>query len=450
MATPYDVIIVGGRPAGASLAARLGQQGRRVLVLERAELPSLPNVPSCPTLHMGTLKLLDELGIDEAAYGKDAVRFEQIAVQFGAWFTSRFSFPTVHGRTFGYSIERAPFDLTLWEHLARYPSVTRRRFTVTALVKDAAGAVIGVQGHGPRSGEGESGEGERGEDERIEAPWVVGADGRFSFVAREAGAKVVEEAAEKVSTVYFTEWEGLAPLAPGMAPLLHIYTTGRGLNVLMFPLPGNRTTLCLHQRADRVDIQGDAEAYYERTLRGIPAIAARLQDARRVGRVIGLKRVGNGYREAGGRGWLLVGDALHYKDPVDGQGIYDALIETRILAEELERWFAGGVPVDAVAPAYERRTRQTTHPMYRATVKRIADELYTEPPVPIIRTLIRWMLHDPVYQARFLRFLGRDLDPATWMPPGVVAGIVARGIWSDVRRLFGRPSPAIPGPVAGT
>ena len=43
-ASPYDVIIVGGRPAGASLAARLGAAGLRVLILDRATFPSLPAV----------------------------------------------------------------------------------------------------------------------------------------------------------------------------------------------------------------------------------------------------------------------------------------------------------------------------------------------------------------------------------------------------------------------
>ncbi|MBC8098595.1 MAG: FAD-dependent monooxygenase, partial [Armatimonadetes bacterium] len=40
----YDVIIVGGRPAGSTLAARLGQYGLRVLLLERGTFPSLPAV----------------------------------------------------------------------------------------------------------------------------------------------------------------------------------------------------------------------------------------------------------------------------------------------------------------------------------------------------------------------------------------------------------------------
>ena len=42
----YDVIIVGGRPAGSSLAARLGQQGLRTLLVERASCPSLPAASS--------------------------------------------------------------------------------------------------------------------------------------------------------------------------------------------------------------------------------------------------------------------------------------------------------------------------------------------------------------------------------------------------------------------
>src|SRR3982074_1998277 len=41
MATPeYDVLIVGARVAGATVAARLAQQGRQVLLVDRDEFPS--------------------------------------------------------------------------------------------------------------------------------------------------------------------------------------------------------------------------------------------------------------------------------------------------------------------------------------------------------------------------------------------------------------------------
>ena len=50
----YDVIVVGGRPAGATLAARLGRQGLRVLLLERATFPSAP-AASCPVIYPATI-----------------------------------------------------------------------------------------------------------------------------------------------------------------------------------------------------------------------------------------------------------------------------------------------------------------------------------------------------------------------------------------------------------
>ena len=67
--TNYDVIIVGGRPAGATLAARLGRQGLRVLLLERATFPSAP-AASCPVIYPATMRLLDEIGADEREYAR--------------------------------------------------------------------------------------------------------------------------------------------------------------------------------------------------------------------------------------------------------------------------------------------------------------------------------------------------------------------------------------------
>ena len=38
----FDVIVVGGRPAGATLATRLGRLGLNILLLERDTFPSAP------------------------------------------------------------------------------------------------------------------------------------------------------------------------------------------------------------------------------------------------------------------------------------------------------------------------------------------------------------------------------------------------------------------------
>jgi hypothetical protein len=117
-----------------------------------------------------------------------------------------------------------------------------------------------------------------------------------------------------------------------------------------------------------------------------------------------------------------------------------------VCAEELEASLAGRRDGPATIARYTERVHAATPPMYQATQKRLATELYSEPPRIVIRTLLRWMLTDPAYQARFVGFLGRQLDPAGWLTPRLVLGCVARGIGRDIARMFGA-RPALSGPT---
>jgi 2-polyprenyl-6-methoxyphenol hydroxylase-like FAD-dependent oxidoreductase len=417
----YDVIIVGGRPAGAALAAHLGASGVRVLVLERAEHPSIPAVPSSPILYPSAMQLLDELGVDEARYSDPHARMRSLAFDFDPFWGTELTMPMFSGRDYVMGVERAVLDHALWENLARYPSVERRTgANVTDVARDGAGRVVGVlvQGQG-----------------RIEAGCVIGADGRFSLVARRVGAPVVEEV-NHTSTVYYASWEGVAPARPGHHGA-QVCTTGRGLDILFFALPRGRFCVNTHARSDRTDIAGDPQRYYQQTVLSVPSAARRLASARQITHVVGLKRVANAYRRASGPGWALVGDALHHKDPVDGQGIYDALLEAKLLAAALREVRAGAAWADAMA-RYEREVRQATHPMFLATTARLKRELYDEPPVPVIRTALRWMMTDPTYQRQFLRYLNRDIPPNGWMTPSLIGGAMLRGLARDARRLLGR------------
>src|SRR5690349_15226383 len=112
--TNYDTIIVGGRPAGATLAARLGQAGLRVLLLERATLPSAP-AASCPAIYPATMRLLDEIGADEAAYAGGTPRLRRMLSEVRDDFRISIPLPMVHGRDYLYAIDRARFDAALWQ-----------------------------------------------------------------------------------------------------------------------------------------------------------------------------------------------------------------------------------------------------------------------------------------------------------------------------------------------
>lgn len=426
----FDVIVVGGRPAGASLAARLGARGLAVLVVDKAEFPSSPEVPSCPIMYANAVQLLDEIGFHEARYAAAATRIYKGVVGFEGYFDVTIRVPTAHGRNYFYGFDRARFDHALWDHLGQFPTVARRAgFAVTDLVRDASGRVIGIAGGPPG-----------GEPEVIHARLaVVGADGRHSLVARKAGAHVVEEQAVHTSTIHFAEWEGLAPATPDGEPTLQIVSTGRGRNVLFFPSCEGRVAVATHVRSDRAQVSGDPEGYYMDQLRSLATVQRRLAGARQVGPLLGVRKIANRYREHGGPGWVLVGDAVHHKDPVDGQGIHDALIEARHLAGLLADVHAGRLTWDAMLVRYRRAVLDETHRMFESTMKRLERDLYSDPPPWMIRSLLRWALEDPEYQRRFLLFLARVVPPDKFRTPALMAGVIARGVVRDVQRKLHLP-----------
>ncbi len=154
--------------------------------------------------------------------------------------------------------------------------------------------------------------------------------------------------------------------------------------------------------------------------------------------MVGIKRIANRYLDVGGPGWVLVGDSVHHKDPVDGQGIYDALIASKLLAQILADVRAGKLTFDAGLRRYREELRAATHGMFLATMERLKRELYAEPPELVIRTLMRWMVTDPHYQRRFLQFLCRDIPAEGWLSPSLVRDAAIRGALGDLRRLARR------------
>jgi 2-polyprenyl-6-methoxyphenol hydroxylase-like FAD-dependent oxidoreductase len=428
-ASRYHVIVVGGRPAGASIAARLAAAGLSVLVVDKSEFPSAPEVPSCPIMYPVAVELFEEIGFTEPKYAHAATRIHQGIVAFEGYFTATLRMPETFGRSYFYGFDRALFDTALWDHLGTFPNVTRRAgFTVTGVERDASGRVVGVTG-GRRGGPPERFTAQLG---------VIGADGRHSFVARKVGARFTDDRDQHTSTIHFAEWQGVAPVTEDGSPALHIVSTGRGENALFFPSAPGRTSVAVQVRSDRADIAGDADAYYHRHLRALPTVRARLGDATQLGPLRGVRRIANRYREVGGPGWALVGDAAHHKDPLDGQGIRDALVGAKALAQLILAVRDGALTWSQLVVRYREAIQRATHPMFEQTMKRLERDLYRDPSPRRIRTLVRWALTDPAYQRRFLLFVGRAIEPDELRTPKLLAGVIARGIARDLRGALWR------------
>jgi flavin-dependent dehydrogenase len=419
----FQVIIIGGRPAGASLAIRLGKRNIKTLLLDKMTFPSLPGVPSSPIMYSQHIAMLEELGFSEHEVFHPDGRIDTFAVSFVGHFNAAIPMSIAGVKhPYAYGADRNKFDMALWDRANTYESVTARSgFAVTGVLKEN-GKVIGIKGQT-----------ERGKEETITADLVVGADGRFSFAAQQFEAPTIEEHNENITSSYHAEWENVAD---GIAPHAGMmYNTAKGLAVLAIPIDTRKYIIGTYLRPSNQKSDKRIEDSYLDALQGIPDVSARLKDAKRVTPVVGVKGIRNGIRQPAGNGWALVGDAFHYKDPLDGQGIYDALLEAKYLDEAIHQWQSGDQSWDQVGQAYAQQVIAATRPMMLQTVSRVKKEMFSDPPPFIIKTMIRWMLTNPEYQRDFLRLLTRASDPAKWETPGVAMRAIKSGIMND---LFGR------------
>lgn len=423
----FQVIIIGGRPAGASLAIRLGQKNIKTLLVDKATFPSLPNVPSSPMAYSQHITILEALGLSESDLFHPNGRVDSFVVEFVNQFKAVMPISVAEVRhPYIYGVDRNKFDNAIWEKAGQFSSVTTRSgFSVTGVIWEN-GKVVGIKGQT-----------ERGKEETFRADLVVGADGRFSYAAGQFGAETLEEHNDYITNSYHAEWENVPDgAAPHSATM---YNVGKGFAVLMLPIDTRKYIVGIYLRPDQQKSEDGLEAFYLQALEAAAPVRARLKDAKRVTPVVGVKGIRNGIRQPFGAGWALVGDAFHYKDPLDGQGIYDALLEAQYLAEAIDQWLNGGKTWEQAGQYYSDKAIEATRAMMLQTVSRVRGMMYSDPPPFIVKTLVRWLLTSPEYQRDFFRLLSRVSDPTDWQTPGVMPRAILRGIRND---LFKRkPTP---------
>lgn len=417
----YTVIIIGGRIAGASLAMRLNQQNLKVLLIDRATFPSWPSVPSSPLVHPGTMRLLDELGLSEEEYTHPGGKATHFIMDMMGKYQAVMPLELLQlDRNYVFGIDRNKFDTVLWQRAKSLPNVTALEgFAMTDVIKDAAGRVTGIAGKAGKQAE-----------QTFTAELVVGADGRFSPAAHKFGAKPFAELNDYPSASYHMEWEGVANYSDKYAQPLMVYQLGDGYSLLCIPIDKGKYIIGNYMRTEETEKVGKMEEHYRKTIQSVPRLREMLKNARPITDIVGVRRIENGYRQAYGDGWALVGDAFHYESPLDGQGIYNALLATKFLAEAVQQWRSGR-PWLEVGKEYQQRFYDSSHDMLKQTVNRVKQELYTSPPPFVVNTLLRWMLTDPGYQQQFLRYLSRAIDPNTFSF-GPQPGPIMRGLLRDI------------------
>jgi flavin-dependent dehydrogenase len=395
----YDVIVAGGGPGGSTVAGRLAQRSRRVLVLEKEQFPRF---------HLGesllpmTLPVFDALGVTQKLEAKlirkygarfiDGVTGDEVVFKFDG--------AMLGGHPYAFHGPRAEIDHALLDHAAELGVEVRQRWEASRLLFDGE-RVVGVLAQGPEGAPCE-----------IRAKWVVDATGRDALASRRPGARTKVPRLDRTLAL-FSHYDGCRRLPGQDEGDIRIVIVPEGW-FWIIPFRGDRTSIGLvfqpdgtgHEiRPSRTDLDRTFAELCTRCeiVRGIMAGSRQVFPARAMADF--------SYRVArlSGPGWLAVGDAAGFIDPLFSTGFHLAVKGADLAAAAVDAALAD----EGVAPErfarYQRSVRRACE-TYIGVVqafydRRLVELLFETKKRAILRKMITSVLAGDVFYEEPPRWL---------------------------------------------
>ena len=306
----YDVVVVGARAAGAATAMLLARQGRRVLLVDRDRYGT--DTLSTHALMRGGVLTLSRWGLLDSVVDAGTPPVRQTRFHYGTDTMTVTIKPTL-GVEALYAPRRTVLDAMLVDAAVAAGAEVRFGVTVTGLLRDGSGRIAGVTGRD-----------RAGATVTARSRLTVGADGRRSTVAREAGAATVR-AGTGAGAIVYGYWSELA-----VDGYEWFYRPGHSAGMI----PTNGGEVCVFAGVPASDFTGgDRHGAYRRMLAAATGGAGgRLAAARPPRRLRAWVGRPGFIRRPYGPGWVLVGDAGSFLDPLSTHGITDALRDAEMLA----------------------------------------------------------------------------------------------------------------------
>ena len=342
----YDVIVVGGGPAGTTCANLLSTSGHAVLLLEKARHPRFCIGES---LLPATTPVWDRLGITErfAAQG--------FVPKFGAYFCyadgeqpEYFHFPDAAGGRTGHAweVQRSEFDKLLWDRAAEVGAQCVDLARVRrALVEGER--VVGVElEHG-------------GQTRSVRARLVMDCTGRQTLLGKQLDLRQPDPFLDKIAL--FTHYDDVVRSTGEDQGTIGIIATSFGwMWFIPFAKGGASVGAVVGNRwfHDRKAAGADKDAIWAEVLETTPHVAARLCGAEQTRPVEITANFQHRCSRLAGDGWVMVGDSGAFLDPVFSSGVHLAATGASLAADAAHRALRGGrLPRAGDFARYERSIR---------------------------------------------------------------------------------------------
>jgi flavin-dependent dehydrogenase len=305
-----DVLVVGGGPAGSTIAALLAERGIDVVLLEKDRHPRFHIGESLLPLN---LPLFERLGI---AGDIKRIGMPKWGVDFVSPTHSRtvtFEFGDAWDKTLPYSfqVRRSEFDHILLKNAAAKGARVIEGWRVAELDLDRAGGVAVTA------------KADTGQAQRWEARFLVDASGRETLVANKLGLK--ERNRRHASAAVYGHFTGASRQEGRAEGNISIFWFDHGW-IWFIPLADGTTSVGAVCPPDYLTTRKtDVTTFFRDTIGKAPKLVERLAGATLTGPATATGNYSYRSRRMTGPNYLLVGDAYAFIDPVFSTGVYLAM-----------------------------------------------------------------------------------------------------------------------------
>jgi len=320
----FDVVVMGGGPAGAAAATVVAQAGYRTVLLERSREPAFKVGES---LMPATYWTLERLGVlDRMRQSSNPVKGSVQFFSADGRATTPFYFEDhdPHESSWTWQVLRSDFDGMLLQRAAECGAEIRHGSSVQEVLFEENRAI------GVRIGSG------NGTSQEIFSRVVVDATGQRALLARQLEILRPEPCLQHAS--FFSHFAG-ATLDTGRdaGATLIFHTESRESWFWFIPLPDDRVSVGVVGNVDYLirHRQGDPQRTFQEELLKCPALAPRLDTAQQLLPMQAIKDYSYNVDRLTGDGWVTIGDAAGFIDPIYSTGVLLALKSGEMAADAI-------------------------------------------------------------------------------------------------------------------
>lgn len=313
----FDLLIVGARCAGASLAVFMAKKGYKVCLIDHSIFPS----DTLSTHIFGDWSLYQKLGIEDEVKNAGAPNIKRVRTDFDGCLVEG---PLMMSSSI-LGLRRIKYDEILLNKATSYKNIewhSQCKMIDVILENDLVVGVI-VE--------------ENGKKHELRSKILIGADGRSSTVAR----ILKSEKYHKIPSPRCAFYAYFTHVLPNPIPTFEFYWSGSDM-ILVHPCDEDLHCICILPPQNQFAhwIKQGKKNFLDK-LSQVYTLDARMKNANLLNTVKGTENLESYLRIPYGNGWALVGDAGAAVHPCSGAGMDQAIATSEILSEYLHEYFTG-------------------------------------------------------------------------------------------------------------